>query len=185
LWSILFIALALAMDAFAVSIASGFAVRRMHVRHALSMAGSFGAFQALMPLLGWFCGIRLRVWIEGVDHWIAFGLLSFVGGKMIVEALKIEEMEEKTNPFAWRVLLVLSVATSIDALAAGLSFALLNVAILAPVLIIGAVTFAMSFAGIAIGARGGHLFEKKIEVLGGVILIAIGVKILLSHLLGW
>ena len=182
IWTILLIALALAMDAFAVSIASGFAMRQLKVRHALSMAGSFGAFQAIMPLIGWFSGIRLRGWILHVDHWVAFGLLTFVGGKMIAEAFEIEELEEKTNPFALHVLLVLSVATSIDALAAGLSFALLDVSITAPVLIIGAVTFCMSLAGVAIGTRGGHLFEKKIEVLGGVILIGIGLKILLSHL---
>lgn len=180
--TILLVALALAMDAFAVSIASGFAVRRLHIRHALTMAGSFGAFQAVMPLIGWLCGMRLRGWIAEVDHWVAFGLLTFVGGKMIVEAFGIEEAEKKTNPFALRVLLVLSVATSLDALAAGLSFAFLGVAITTPILIIGAVTFCMSFAGVALGARGGHLFEKKIEVLGGLILIAIGLKILLSHL---
>jgi manganese efflux pump family protein len=182
-WTILLVALALAMDAFAVAVASGFAVRQLHVRHALAMAGSFGAFQAFMPLLGWFCGMKLRGWITGIDHWVAFGLLTFIGGKMIVEAFEIEEAEKKTNPFALRVLLVLSVATSIDALAAGLSFAVLGVAIVAPALIIGAVTFCMSFAGVALGARGGHLFEKKIEVLGGGVLIVIGLKILLSHLL--
>jgi manganese efflux pump family protein len=184
IWTILLIALALAMDAFAVAIASGFAMRQLRVRHALAMAASFGAFQAIMPLIGWFSGIKLRGWMLHVDHWVAFGLLTFVGGKMIAEAFEIEEQEKKTNPFALHVLLVLSVATSIDALAAGLSFALLDVAITAPVLIIGAVTFCMSLAGVAIGARGGHLFEKKIEVLGGVILIGIGLKILLSHLLG-
>jgi putative Mn2+ efflux pump MntP len=125
--------------------------------------------------------MRLRGWIAEVDHWVAFGLLTFVGGKMIAEAFEIEEAEKKTNPFALHVLLVLSVATSIDALAAGLSFALLGVAITAPVLIIGAVTLCMSFAGVAIGTHGGHLFEKKIEALGGMILIGIGLKILLSH----
>jgi len=178
------IALALAMDAFAVSIASGFAIQKLRMRHALAMAGSFGVFQAVMPLLGWLGGLRLRNLVAGVDHWVAFGLLAFIGAKMIYEAFQIESAENKTNPWDVHVLLMLSVATSLDAFATGFGFALLNVGIVTPILIIGAVTFVTSFAGCWIGEKGGHFFEKKIEVLGGLILIGIGVKILVDHLRG-
>jgi len=182
--TIVFIALALAMDAFAVSIASGLAIQKVRWRHALIMGGSFGLFQAVMPLIGWAGGLRLRTFIGGMDHWVAFILLGFVGTKMIYEGFTIESVEQRTNPWDWRILLLLSVATSLDALATGFGFALLKVAILRPILIIGGVTFLMSFVGCWIGEKGGHFFEKKIEVLGGVILIAIGIRLLLEHLQG-
>jgi putative Mn2+ efflux pump MntP len=171
------------MDAFAVSIASGITIRQLHVRHALTIATWFGVFQAVMPLLGWLGGVTLNQWVSGVDHWIAFVLLAVIGGKMIYEAFKIEEVEEKNNPLDVYVLFVLSVATSIDAFAVGLSLAMLKVKILRPVLIIGGITFAVSFAGVYLGRRIGHFFEKKIEVVGGLTLIGIGVKILADHLL--
>jgi manganese efflux pump family protein len=179
---IMLIAFALAMDAFAVSVASGVAMRHFRVRHALTMACWFGLFQAIMPLLGWLCGTNLAAYISRVDHWVAFGLLAFTGSKMLYEAFKIEEVEEKSDPLDVYVLFTLSIATSIDALATGLVFATLEVAIFAPVLAIGLVTFAMSFAGVWIGVRSGHFFEKKIEIAGGAILIAIGAKILVEHL---
>lgn len=181
--AIIFIALALAMDAFAVSIASGVTIKQMKIHHALIIGAWFGGFQALMPLVGWLGGMKLRVFIGGVDHWVAFGLLFFIGSKMVYESFKMESIEKKTDPLDIGVLFVLSVATSIDALAAGLSFAMLDVSIIGPVLVIGAVTFVLSFAGVWIGGRFGHLFEKKIEIVGGLLLMGVGTKILLDHLL--
>lgn len=183
IWTIVLIALALAMDAFAVSVASGICIRQSRIKHALIMGGWFGAFQAIMPMIGWLTGIKFINVISDVDHWIALGLLSFVGGKMIYESSRLESQEKRTNPFDLHVLFLLSLATSIDALAVGLSFALLKVEILLPVIIIGLVTFAMSFAGVLIGEKGGHFFEKKIEFAGGLVLIAIGIKIVLDHAL--
>ena len=184
--TVLFLALGLAMDAFAVSIASGLAIQRLRLHHALRLAVFFGLFQALMPLLGWLAGLGLRSLIEAWDHWIAFGLLTAIGGKMIGEATWMKSDEEAAvadgYPHSVSVLLLLAVATSIDALAVGLSLSLLAVAIVLPALVIGVVTFGMSFAGVFIGDRFGHFFESKIEVVGGVILIGIGAKILIEHL---
>jgi putative Mn2+ efflux pump MntP len=182
LFSIVVIALGLAMDAFAVSVASGFTIRRLHIRHAFRMALFFGAFQALMPVVGWLAGLSLRDWIASIDHWIAFGLLGFIGIKMIVESARLDPDGKKSDPMKLMVLLMLSVATSIDALAVGLTFAILQVSILLPVLVIGIITFVLSFAGVYIGDRFGHFFEKKIEIIGGIILIGIGTKILIEHL---
>ena len=181
--SILLIAVALAMDAFAVSIASGVTIKQLKMRHALTIGAWFGLFQAVMPFIGWVSGVKLRAFIGGVDHWIAFALLFFIGGKMIYESFKIEEVEKRTDPLDMYVLFVLSVATSIDALAAGMSFAMLDVSIAMPVLVIGVVTFVMSVGGVWIGDKCGHLFEKRIEIFGGFLLIAVGVKILVSHFL--
>jgi putative Mn2+ efflux pump MntP len=180
-FSIIMIALALAMDAFAVSIASGIAIRNLRLHHALTIALWFGGFQAIMPLLGWFGGAQLSAYISGWDHWVAFGLLAFIGGKMIYEAFRIEDVEKETDPLEVSVLLVLAVATSLDALVTGFTFALLRVSILAPIIAIGSVTFCLSFAGVLLGNRGGHFFEKKIEIIGGLVLIGIGVKTLLGH----
>jgi putative Mn2+ efflux pump MntP len=182
LFSILVIAVGLAMDAFAVSVASGVSIKKMGLRQTLTIAASFAIFQALMPVIGWSAGLSFRTYIGGYAHWIAFGLLAGIGVKMIYEAFRLEEDEaiETTMPFSR--LLLLSIATSIDALAVGLSFSVLNVTILAPALIIGFVTGGISHAGIIIGRKVGHLFEGKIEIIGGVILILIGLKILLEHL---
>ncbi len=173
------------MDAFAVSVASGATMKRLHLPNAVKMGLFFGAFQALMPILGWSAGLTMKSFISGWDHWIAFGLLSAVGGKMLYEALKIKGEEEcaggKTCPFDTGALTVLAIATSIDALAVGLTFSLLQVSIIAPALIIGLITFVMSVAGVKIGAAGGHFFEHKMEAAGGLILIVIGLKILLEH----
>ncbi|HPN66894.1 MAG TPA: manganese efflux pump MntP family protein [Candidatus Omnitrophota bacterium] len=179
--AILFIALGLAMDAFAVSVAGGVAIKRHKLKSALKFGAYFGSFQMAMPVIGWATGFRLKGFITGIDHWVAFGLLAFIGGKMIYESLRIGE-EEKLPSFGHRQMLVLSVTTSIDALAAGLSFAFLQVPIILPVLVIGAVTFSLSFIGVVIGNTAGHFFEKKLEAAGGFILIAIGIKILLEHL---
>ena len=176
------IAVGLSIDAFAVAVASGIAIQNMKLRHALLIGAFFGGFQALMPLLGWFAGSWAHDYIGAVDHWIAFGLLTFVGAKMIVEAFKLKQEEQITNPLDLYVLLTLAFATSIDALAVGLSLSMLSVAIVAPALIIGATTFALSVAGVYIGDVFGHLFEEKLEFVGGLVLIGIGVKILWQHL---
>ncbi|MDT8286297.1 MAG: manganese efflux pump MntP family protein [Elusimicrobiales bacterium] len=182
----LLLALALSMDAFAVAVASGATMSRLNVPHALKMGAFFGGFQAMMPVLGWLAGRGMKDYIERFDHWLAFGLLAAIGGKMIYESLRIKEEEEcggeKACPFHTWTLTVLAVATSIDALAVGLTFSFLRVSIAAPVLVIGGVTFLMSLAGVRLGAAGGHFFEHRMEAAGGAILILIGFKILFSHL---
>ncbi len=179
---VIFVAFGLAMDAFAVSVASGVTIKNLKVNHALKIAIFFGGFQALMPVVGWFSGLSLRNFISGVDHWVAFGLLSFIGAKMIYEAAKMGP-RKKDDPLNIYILLILSIATSIDALAVGITFAFLNIAIIIPIIIIGIVTFVLSFLGVFIGNKIGHFFERKIETAGGLVLIGIGIKILLEHLL--
>jgi len=170
------------MDAFAVSITSGITIRYLRIKHALKIALFFGFFQAIMPVIGWLSGISLRNIISGVDHWVAFGLLSVIGCKMIYESFKLQSKEEKIDPQKIYVLFILSIATSIDALAVGLSLSFLKVAIILPAIIIGIVTFLLSFLGVYVGNKAGHFFERKIEVIGGLILIGIGIKILVEHL---
>ena len=182
--SVIFIACGLAMDAFAVSVASGFAEKKLRFRYAFKIAFFFGLFQAVMPVVGWLMGFGLRGYIAEVDHWIAFGLLALVGGKMIYESFKLKEAENSSSPHGIYVLLLLSIATSIDALAIGISLTLINVPIIMPAIVIGIVTFIFSYSGVYIGNRFGHFFERKIEALGGVILIGIGLKILIEHLGG-
>jgi manganese efflux pump family protein len=177
------IALGLAMDAFAVSIASGAAYRDLHVRHALRMAAFFGGFQALMPLVGFLAGQAVREFVAAYAHWAAFLLLTVIGLKMIYEAFEISRAkEQKPNPGELLIVLSLAVATSLDALAVGFTISLLNTPILASVVIIGVITFILSYAGVYAGKKFGHLFENKIEIAGGLILIAIGAKILLSEI---
>ncbi len=180
--TIVMIAVGLAMDAFVVSIVSGSAYKQLHVKHALRMALFFGAFQAFMPLIGSLAGLTLRDYITHYDHWIAFGLLAAVGGKMIYESFKIKSVEENPDPSNIFVLLVLSVATSIDALAVGITLSLISGSIIVAAMIIGLITFVLSYLGVYVGKRFGHFFETKMEVLGGVILIGIGIKILIEHL---
>lgn len=181
--SIILIAVGLSMDAFAVSITSGCTIRCLKIRHAFRIALFFGFFQALMPVLGWLAGIGLKQYVESFDHWIAFALLAFIGGKMIYEALWIREVEKKCDPLNLYVLLGLAVATSIDALAVGITFAFLKVAIITPAFLIGIITFSISLGGVFLGNRIGDRLGSKVEVLGGLILIGIGVRILLQHLL--
>jgi putative Mn2+ efflux pump MntP len=183
LLTVIFIAIGLAMDAFAVSIATGAGFRQLHIRHALRMAVFFGAFQAVMPVLGWLAGLSFEAAIEAYDHWVAFAILTAIGLKMLYEAVKIEQAENPSNPANLAILLTLSVATSVDALAVGITLSLITTSIAAAVVIIGLVTFGLSFFGCVVGKRIGHLFENKIEVVGGCILIAIGVKILVAHLI--
>lgn len=180
--SILLIAVGLAMDAFAVSIVTGSIYREIHVKHVIRMALFFGGFQAFMPVIGFLAGLGMKEYITGIDHWIAFGLLSFVGGKMVYEAFQIEAAEKNRDPSNLLILLALSVATSIDALAVGITLSFLTASISLAVTLIGLITFGLSYAGVYIGKRFGHFFESRIEVLGGLILIAIGLKILVEHL---
>lgn len=180
--SILFISLGLAMDAFAVSISSGLTIHRLRVGHAFRIALFFGVFQAIMPVIGWLAGLSVQEYIASIDHWIAFALLSIVGGRMIYESSVLGDDKNEKDPLNIYVLLMLSIATSMDALAVGLSLSFLNIAIALPAIIIGCVTFALSFAGVYIGDRFGHFFESRIEIAGGLILIGIGIKILIEHL---
>ena len=181
------LAFALSMDALAVSVVNGFIIKKLRFTHAFRIAFSFGFFQAIMPFLGWSAGLMFRKHIEHIDHWLAFVLLSAVGSKMIYEALKpvkevCEPGSEKNNCLNHLTLFTLSIATSIDALAVGLSFSFLDMNIALPVIIIGAVTFFICLAGVYIGDRIGHIFEDKLEIAGGVILILIGLRILVTHL---
>lgn len=181
--TIIVIAIGLAMDAFVVSIVSGSAYKQLHVKHALRMALFFGAFQAFMPLIGSLAGLGLKDYIADYDHWVAFALLAAVGGKMIYESFKIKSIEDNPDPSNIFVLLVLSIATSIDALAIGITLSLIISSVTLAVIIIGLITFALSYAGVLIGKKFGHFFENRIEALGGLVLIGIGIKILCEHLL--
>ena len=179
--SIIFIAFGLAMDAFAVSITSGLTIKQLRINDALKIAIFFGLFQAIMPLIGWSAGLGFRDFISSIDHWIAFGLLSLIGCKMIYESSKMGINDKKKDPLNVYVLLMLSIATSIDALAVGLSLSFLKVSIALPAIIIGVVTFLLSLFGVYFGNRFGHYFENKIEIIGGLILIGIGIRILINH----
>jgi putative Mn2+ efflux pump MntP len=180
---ILGIGVALAMDCFAISVATGIALKRLHLAHALRIALFFGGFQAIMPTVGFYAGKGVAQLISGWDHWVVFAVLAFIGGRMIRESFKIDRAGNSANILNLFTLFVLSIATSLDALAVGFSFALLRDGILAPALVIGMVTFTLSLVGMAVGERLGHFFERKIEIIGGLILVGIGVKILLDHLL--
>lgn len=176
-------AVGLSMDAFAVSVCKGLGMKRLNVRVALVLAALFGIFQGGMPVIGWLLGTQLLWLIEPVDHWIAFGLLAFIGGKMIVDALGDEDEETgEVDRVAWGEFLMLAVATSIDALAVGLSLAVLNVDIAFPVVVIGVTTFVLSLAGVAIGHAFGSRYERPAQIVGGVVLVLIGLKVLLEHL---
>lgn len=181
--TIVLIAIGLSMDSLAVAVASGTSIRTLKPAHALKIGLFFGGFQALMPTVGWLIGFSLSSIIESFDHWMAFGLLTIIGARMIYEALKGEDEAEGKNPLDLKILMLLSIATSIDALAVGISLSLLNVDILIPALIIGAVCFAFSSMGVAISSRLAKIFGNKLKVVGGLILIAIGLRILLEHLL--
>ena len=182
LMDIIILGLALSMDAFAVAVTSGFVMRHPSLRHALKMGLFFGGFQALMPVLGWSAGLALRALIMEFDHWVAFVLLALIGAKMVHESMKADPDQGAGNHFDTLPLLALAVATSIDALAAGVSFAFLRVHIAQAVLVIGGITFSLSFLGVFVGKKFGHFLEHKVKLLGGIVLIAIGVKILIEHL---
>ena len=183
---LILLSVGLAMDAFAVSICKGLNMTKINYKHAGIIALFFGVFQAVMPLIGYGLGTRFAKYIESVDHWVAFGLLVFIGGQMILEAVKGEEEEdadEGGDKLDIKQLFILAIGTSIDALAVGITFALLDgVSIWFSVAIIGAITFIISFVGVVIGNRFGNKYEKKAELAGGIILVLIGLKILLEHL---
>jgi manganese efflux pump family protein len=182
LLTVVLIAVGLAMDTFAVSIAKGMSITRGRLRVGLLLAAFFGGFQMLMPVIGWLAGLSFKDIIMGVDHWIAFGLLSFIGAKMIYDAFKKEDNQQEDSVKLASVL-TLAVATSIDALMVGLSFAFLETSILEPILVIGAMTFTLSIIGFTFGCSMGKIFGTRIKILGGIILIVIGLRILLEHLL--
>ena len=181
IFTIFLIAFALAVDAFAVSISSGITISRMRIGHALLIACFFGAFQGFMPFIGWHTGQGIKIFAAMWDHWIAFFLLFAVGVRMIYEGCNAKGSEKRYDPLNIHVLFILSIATSIDAFAVGLTLSFIDLSIVFPVLIIGAVTFVMSFVGTYVGSIFGHILEKKLEIAAGLLLIGIGVNILVQH----
>lgn len=181
------IAVGLAMDTFAVSIATSIALGRVTGRQLFRFSWHFGLFQAVMPIIGWLAGQRVVSYIAAWDHWAAFGLLGYVGGKAILAALRDEEsggsQGKPDDPTRGMSLVVLSFATSIDALAVGLSFAMLGVAIWYPAVVIGVTTGGLTLLGMLTGSRLGSRFGRRIEIVGGLVLVGIGLKVLMQHLL--
>ncbi len=180
--AILLIALGLAMDSFSVSIANGLATKTFKISKALTIALFFGLFQGLMPIFGWLAGEYIADYISAFDHWVAFALLTIIGVKMIYESIR-NKPAKFLRAYTLKVILVLSIATSIDALAVGLSFSFLDISIFFPAIIIGVITFFLSFFGVYVGGKFGKVIKNRIEILGGLILIVIGLKILLEHVL--
>ena len=180
---IFLIALSLAMDAFAVSVSTGISIPGFGPRQAARIGLWCGAFQFAMPLVGWFLGSSVKTYIEAVDHWIAFGLLALIGGNMILEAVRGGE-EEALSELSVKRLFLLALATSIDALAVGITLAFEPVNILFSALVIGVVAFALAMVGGLLGHRLGRLFQRRATLLGGVVLVGIGLKILVEHLTG-
>ncbi len=170
------------MDAFAVSIARGVVISHRRRRAAIMLASFFGGFQMFMPVIGWYAGQGLKEIIAGVDHWIAFGLLALIGSKMIYDSTT-KDKENPEQTLRIQTLLTLAIATSIDALMVGLSFAFLQTSLIEPILLIGIITFSLSILGFYFGCGIGRVFGNKIKVIGGLILIVIGIRILLEHLL--
>jgi manganese efflux pump family protein len=191
LGAIFMLAVGLAMDATAVSAARGMAVPAIRLRHVLLVSAFFGGFQGLMPLLGWFVGTRIGPLVEAWDHWIAFALLSAIGGKMLWEARVTKEdtrpheddrKKPGEDPFAVKVMLILAVATSIDALAVGITLPILDAPLALSVLIIALTTALLSALGLFAGRRFGAVFGKRLDIAGGLVLVGLGVKILFEHL---
>lgn len=180
------IGVGLSMDAFAVSICKGLGMRRLNMRQALVIGLFFGGFQALMPLIGWALGTQLADFITPIDHWIAFILLALIGGKMLFDAFSGGDEEDAGEPkdarLDFKEVLMLAIATSIDALAVGITFAFLGVNIVVAIAVIGVTTFVLSVVGVAVGHAFGARYEKGATIAGGIVLILIGCKILLEHL---
>lgn len=182
---LLLIGVGLSMDAFAVSVCKGLAMKKVNKKQAVIIGLYFGGFQGLMPFIGWLLGVSFQKYITSIDHWIAFGLLVFIGGKMILEAVRdsdVQEIKEKDPPLDHKEMFILAIATSIDALAVGITFAFLDTPILEAVVTIGFTTFILSILGVVVGNFFGTRYKKKAEIAGGIILVLIGVKILLEHL---
>lgn len=180
--SLFFLSCALAMDSFAVSLCKGFSVKNLQVKHYILTGCYFGGFQALMPAIGYFVGVSFKPFVQAIDHWIAFVLLTFLGIKMIKEGFEDEKCRSDSNQFGFRVMLSLSIATSIDALAVGVSFAFLNVNLALALFLIGSITFIFCVFALKIGNRFGIYFKSKAEFLGGAVLVFLGFKILIEHL---
>ena len=180
------IGVGLSMDAFAVSICKGLGMKRLNMKQALVIGLFFGGFQALMPLIGWALGTQLADFIMPIDHWIAFILLALIGGKMLLDVFREGDEEDSGEPkdarLDFKELLMLAIATSIDALAVGITFAFLGVNIVVAIAVIGVTTFVLSVVGVAVGHAFGARYEKGATIVGGVVLILIGCKILLEHL---
>jgi len=183
LFEIILIAIGLSMDAFAVSITLGLSAAKPKIKEVLIPGIYFGFFQAFMPLIGYFIGINFANKIQNLDHWVAFVLLGFIGGKMIKDSFSKEETKVNKNPFMFNTMLLLAIATSIDALAVGITFAFFEINIFMAIIIIGLITFCISIIGVKIGNLFGTKFKSKAEFIGGVILIIIGLKILIEHLI--
>ena len=184
-WELFFLAVGLSMDAFAASICTGLSLSRPRARDALIVGAWFGVFQALMPLAGWVLGAAFARRMAAIDHWIAFVLLGLIGGNMIAGGLSRSRAEDRGGGLGAGKMLPLALATSIDALAVGVTFAFLNVDLLPAVCLIGAVTFALSALGTALGRICGAKYRTGAELLGGAVLITMGVKVLLEHLGIW
>lgn len=189
--SIFMTGIGLSMDAFAVSLAKGICLKDNELKYSLRVSLFFGGFQALMPLLGWWVGRYFESYIKSFDHWIAFILLAIIGGKMLIEAIKELKPTEDTeiavecerDEFSYKKLTILAIATSIDDLAVGVSFAFLSVSIIPSITIIGITTFVLSFFAVFLGKKLGEYMQSYAEIIGGVILIGIGIKILIEHLM--
>lgn len=184
--SILLLALGLAMDATAVSAARGVAVSRVLPRHVLLVAVFFGGFQAAMPLVGWLVGAHVGAWVQAWDHWIAFALLVAIGGKMVWEARQTDDDDappREADLFGWKVMTVLAIATSIDALAVGFTLPLLGAPMILSIVTIGVVTAFASALGLFAGRRFGAMLGRRLDLVGGLVLIGLGTKILIEHLL--
>ncbi len=177
---LLFLAVGLSMDAFAVSVCKGLSVGKLKIKHCATAGLYFGGFQALMPLLGWLLGKQFEGLIKSIDHWIAFVLLVLIGANMVRESFGKDE--DLNDSFSFKVMLPLAIATSIDALAVGVTFAFLDVNIFFAVSLIGVTTFLFSAAGVKIGNVFGTKYKSKAELAGGIILILLGIKILIEHL---
>lgn len=181
--TILGIALALAMDAFAVALSAGTIINPITPRHLFRLGFHFGLFQAIMPIMGWLLGISVQKWITAYDHWIAFALLAFVGGRMMYEAFDKDDNKPQSDPTRGLTMVMLSVATSIDALAVGLTLAMLGVSVWLPSAVIGLVAAVLTVCGMLLGRHIGERWGKPVEIFGGAVLCAIGIKILLEHTL--
>ena len=183
LFTVVVLAIGLSMDSFAVSISCGLAEQNVSFSHAVKISFAFAFFQGFLPIVGWILGTGIKIYVERVDHWIAFILLAYLGGKMIYEGITMPADKKESNIYSFRHIMTLSIATSIDALVVGFSYALAETEkIFGGAVIIGAVTFFFSMLGIWIGKDVGGRFGSKVEILGGLILIGIGLKILLEHL---
>jgi putative Mn2+ efflux pump MntP len=183
IFTVLVLAIGLSMDSFAVSVSCGLAEQNVSFTHAMKIAFSFAFFQGMLPIVGWLMGTSIKIYVENIDHWIAFFLLAYLGGKMIYEGLTMPADKKESDIYSFRHIMTLSIATSIDALVVGFSYALAATEkIFGGALVIGGVTFFFSMLGIRIGKDVGGRFGSKVEILGGLILIGLGFKILIEHI---